>query len=157
MSPFIRIVFMLFCLSLIVANSLAGTGTVKPLQRRPAAFRASVRGLDSLLSAAPVSSGDRASLPASGARICSCQILDLSSANYDHRHVALFAEGAGSSTGFSAARKRINREKKQLRRMFYNKVELVEEHTATGSCRALYARLKSRDRKLRVYEVLDVR
>src|SRR5215467_9412542 len=54
-------------------------------------------------------------------RICACQVLNLQSSNYDHRYVVLLAERTdfASGAGFRAARNRIEKEKKKLKKLFY--------------------------------------
>ena len=90
-------------------------------------------------------------------RICSCQIMNLESSNYSRRHIAVFAEKTnhGSAADFNAARNRIRRERKHLKQMFYDKVEVVAEISAEGTCRSMYVKLKSNDARLQIYEILN--
>jgi hypothetical protein len=90
-------------------------------------------------------------------RICSCQVLNLQSSNYDHRYVVLLAEKTNdeSGTGYKAARNRIEKEKKQLKKLFYDKVKLVAEMQAGGSCKSMYFRLRMSDAQLQLYEILN--
>jgi hypothetical protein len=90
-------------------------------------------------------------------RICSCQVLNLESSNYDHRNVVLLAEKTdfASSSGFKATRSRIEKEKKQLKKLFYNKVKTVAEMQGRGSCKSMYFRLHSADGQLQLYEILN--
>jgi hypothetical protein len=169
MNPLIRIVFGLLFLSLIVINGFAGDGSVRPIGRLSEISFAAIHKVDSFLSASLVVSKIPSAKEESGvspaepetasfrARICSCQILNLESSNYNHRHIALFAEKAnhGSSSDFTAAKNRIEKEKKQLKRMFYDKVKVVAEVTAVGSCHSMYIQLKSGDQSLQVYEILN--
>ncbi|HVY73758.1 MAG TPA: hypothetical protein VG890_02950 [Puia sp.] len=163
MSPLIRTLLALPFLSLSFAACFAGTGTVKPVQNTSRTFISQVRTLDSALSTSlAVLTDDRTAensdaATAHSGRICSCQILNLQSSNYDHRHVALFAEKTnhGSSADYAVAKKRLDREKKNLRRQFYDKVEVVSEISGVGSCQSLYVRLKGSDEHLQMYEVLN--
>jgi hypothetical protein len=90
-------------------------------------------------------------------RICSCQVLNLESSNYDHRYVVLLAEKMdhGNDAGFRAARNRILKERKQLKKLFYDKVKLVAEMQGKGSCKSMYFRLRTADRQLQLYEILN--
>lgn len=92
-----------------------------------------------------------------GDRICSCQVLNLESSNYDHRYVVLLAEKTndGTGTSFKAARKRIQKEKKQMKELFYDKVKLVAELQGSGSCKSMYFRLRMADSNLQLYEILN--
>jgi len=93
----------------------------------------------------------------SAGRICSCQILNLESANYDHRYVVLLAEKTndGSSAVYAAAKNRIAKEKKQLKQMFYDRVKVVAEMQGTGSCKSMFFRLRAADSQLQLYEILN--
>ena len=94
---------------------------------------------------------------ASGGRICFCQILNLGSSNYDHRLVVLLAEKTndGSPSVFSVAKSRIQKEKKYLKQMFYEKVKVVAEMQGTGSCKSMFYQLRSADSHLQLYEILN--
>jgi hypothetical protein len=181
MNRLIRIVFALLLLTLIaINNSFAGAAVIRPVDHLSGKFVYTVQKLDSFLSstvsinaAGPVSRESASSPALSGeneaagkdnaaetfsrGRICSCQILNLESANYNHRHIALFAEKTkhGTSADFHAAKSRINREKKHLKQMFYDKVEVVKEVESEGSCHSLYVRMKSKDARLQIYEILN--
>jgi len=181
MNRLIRILFALLLLTLIaINNSFAGAEAIRPVSHLSGKFAYTVQKLDSFLSSAvavtaigPVteepaakttdpSAGEtpgkeNSAETASTGRICSCQILNLESSNYSHRHIALFAEKTnhGSSADFNVAKSRINREKKHLKQMFYDKVEVVSEAEAEGSCHSLYLRMKTRDARLQIYEILN--
>ncbi|HEY4935072.1 MAG TPA: hypothetical protein VII44_00750 [Puia sp.] len=162
MRPLIRNAFaILLCLA--VLNVFAGNGSARPIKQACFHFGEIIK-LDSLLSekvsvisvekTVPASSDEAA---ASGGRICSCQILNLESSNYDHRYVVLLAEkiNDGSSADFSVAKNRIQKEKKHLKQMFYDKVKVVAEMHGTGSCKAMFFRLKTADSHLQLYEILN--
>jgi hypothetical protein len=176
MNPLIRIFFILLFLSLSVIHAFAGNGSAMPFyhfsgnQKQIRNSSDIIRTVDSFLSVSLTVSkiSSPAGMNAPGAtashettssrgRICSCQILNLSSSNFDHRHMALLAEKTdhGTASDFSAAKNSIEKEKKQLKKMFYDKVKLVSESAATGSCKALYVRLKSGDSNLELYEILN--
>jgi hypothetical protein len=176
MNPFVRIIFVLLFLSLSVISSFAGNGSTMPFhrlsgnQQQIRNSRDMIRALDSFLSVSltvfKISSAAGMHAPgattssetgSSRGRICSCQILNLSSSNFDHRHMAVLAEKTdhGTSSDFSAAKNSIEKEKKHLKKMFYDKVKVVSESTAAGSCKALYVRLKSGDNNLELYEILN--
>jgi hypothetical protein len=167
----IRIAFALLFLFLIVINSFAGNGSVRPVNYLSGNIQEAIHKVDSFLSvklaASPADANKEEDAVAarhgesgsasSRARICSCQILNLESSNYDHRHIALFAEKTnhGSSSDFSVAKNRIEKEKKHLKRMFYDKIEVVAEVSAVGSCHSMYVQMKSGDRNLKMYEILN--
>jgi hypothetical protein len=90
-------------------------------------------------------------------KICSCQILDMKSSNYDHRHVAVFAEKTfnGKSQDYQIAHSALEKEKKQLRKMFYDKLEVVSAVAENTDCKTLYVKLKYADQNLVIYEVLN--
>lgn len=170
MNRLIRILFALVLLTLIVINnSFAGAAAIRPVGHLSGKFAFTIQKLDSFLSSAVIvtspvpeaspASPDKENIAenANRGRICSCQILNLESSNYSHRHIAVFAEKTnhGSSADFNTVKSRINKEKKHLKQMFYDKVEVVAEVEAEGSCHSMYVRLKSKDARLQIYEILN--
>ena len=159
---------LLLLILVFISNSFAADDAVRPVGHLSANFASAVQKIDSFLSVPlPVSTiqteaavspdNDVLKTASSAGRICSCQILNLASSNYDHRHIAVFAEKTshGASSDFRAAKSRIKREKKNLKQMFYDKVQVVAEVDAVGSCHSMYIRLKSTDRHLQLYEILN--
>jgi len=61
----------------------------------------------------------------------------------------------GSDAGFKATRKSILKERKQLKKLFYDKVKLVAEMQGKGSCKSMYFRLRTADHQLQLYEILN--
>ena len=93
----------------------------------------------------------------SSGKICSCQVLNLESSNFDHRYVVLLAEkkNDGCAAAYAIARNRIQKEKKHLKQMFYDKVKVVSQMQGTGSCKEMFFRLKKADVSLQLYEILN--
>lgn len=93
----------------------------------------------------------------SSSRICSCQVLNLESSNYDHRSVVLLSEKSndGTPAAYSAAKNRLLKEKRLLKKMFYDKVKVVAEFQGTGSCKSMFLQLRSTDKNLQLYEILN--
>jgi hypothetical protein len=160
MHPLIRFAAFLVFLSLAALSVLAGTNSSRPVLTRVFQPRQIYR-LDHLLRDSvsvltpkkkPASETEGSS--AGAERICSCQILNLGSSNYDHRYVVLLAEKT-KGTGFKEARNRIQKEKKNLKKLFYDKVKLVAEMQGQGTCKSLYFRLHAADSKLQLYEILN--
>jgi len=162
MRPLIRIAFAIIFLCFTALNLFAGTGSVKPVRAVTIQFD-QIMELNTMLSTSLTvltnkkSGPDSVESAESGGRICSCQILDLESSNYNHQHVVLLAEKTnnGNSSDYYIARNRIQKEKKHLRTMFYDKVKLVSETEGTGSCKSMYFRLKTADSLLQLYEILN--
>jgi len=91
-------------------------------------------------------------------KICSCQILDLKSNNYDHRHLAVFAEKTDNgdlSSDHSIAKSVIEKEKKHLKEMFYDQMKVINSVSESGDCLSLYSRLKADDQSLVMFSVID--
>jgi hypothetical protein len=160
MHPLIRTPFALLLLCHASVSSLAGAGSTKPVS--VISIQADqIQKLNSFLSSSmtileTVSAGEGNAAANSG-KICSCQILDLESSNFHHQQVVLLAEKTihGESSDYSLIRSRIQKEKKQLKKMFYDKVKVVSEIQGAGSCKSLYIRLKSADSNLQLYEILN--
>ena len=91
-------------------------------------------------------------------KICSCQILNLKSANYDHQHVALFAERTNDgnySAESHAAKSVIEKEKKRLRSLFYDRLDVVSKISEATDCGTLYFKLKFADQSIVLYDILN--
>ena len=92
------------------------------------------------------------------AKICSCQILNLQSSNYQHNKVAVFAEKTNNgsfSSDSKAAKGTIEKEKKHLKQLFYDKLEVVNHIAENTDCKSLYLKLKKKDNALVMYDILD--
>src|SRR4029077_14194381 len=92
------------------------------------------------------------------AKICSCQILNLQSSNYQHNKVAVFAEKTNDgnfSSDSRAAKETIEKEKKHLKQLFYDKLQVVDHIAENTDCKSLYLKLKDNDRSLVMYDILD--
>jgi hypothetical protein len=144
-------------------NSFAGTVRFKPF-KSPIINSSVILKLDSFLSSAV------SSLPVkrengipetetvhSSSQICSCQILNLESSNYDHRSVVLLSEKTndGTPAAYSAAKSRLLKEKRHLKKMFYDKVKVIAEFQGAGSCKSMFLRLQTINNNLQLYEILS--
>jgi hypothetical protein len=71
--------------------------------------------------------------------------------------VVLLAEKTndGSGSAYTAARNRIQKEKKTLKKMFYDRVKLVSEMQGAGSCKSMFYQLRATDKSLQLYEILN--
>ena len=162
MHPLIRISFALFLLCFAVQTGFAGQGSVRPV-RSVYIASARIEKLDSVLNkrVSVMEVKKESELTSEEAntsgKICSCQVLNLESSNFDHRYVVLLAEkkNDGSAAAYAIARDRIQKEKKHLKQMFYDKVKVVSEMEGTGSCKEMYYRLRKADVSLKLYEILN--
>ena len=171
MNLFTRIAFVMIVVA-ISNNSFAGVDASTPQSTTAGRFNSHIIAIDSLIrtayasrtvnpffdtKAAPAATESEAGMFAKGTHFCSCQIMHLSSSNYDHQAMAVFAEktNRGEGTEFAEAKSRIEKEKKKLKKQFYDKVTVVAEMTAPVSCQALYKQLKSNDQSLQVFDILD--
>lgn len=161
MYPLIRAAFVFAGLHFVSLNCIAGSESVRPVMAGTLNDRHIVL-LDSLLnySVSPASVTNNASAKEadiSSSRICSCQVLNLESSNYDHRSVVLLSEKAndGSSAAYTAATNRLQKEKNQMKKLFYDKIKVVSSFQGAGSCKSMYLRLRSTDKNLQLYEILN--
>jgi hypothetical protein len=163
MHPLIRISFVLFLFCFAVQTGLASQSSVRPVTN--VSFdSARIEKLDSILSnrvsvmeVKKESELTPEEANSSTGKICSCQVLNLASSNYDHRYVVLLAEkkSDGNGTAITIAKNRIEKEKRHLKQMFYDKIQVVSEMQGTGSCKAMFCRLKTADVSLQLYEILN--
>ena len=92
-------------------------------------------------------------------KICSCQVLALQSSTYRRqKNIALFAEKT-NGRNFSYDINRINRvmekEKKHMQSFFYDKLFVLNSFTEHTDCKSLYTKLKSKNKYLILYDILD--
>ncbi len=163
MHPLIRISIALFLLCIAFQTGFAGEGSVRPV-KRISLVSVQIETLDSILSnrvsftevkkESELTSEEASS---SAGKICSCQVLNLESSNFDHRYVVLLAEkkNDGNGTAYTIAKNRIQKEKKHLKQMFYDKIKVVSEMQGAGSCKEMFYRLRTADESLRLYEILN--
>jgi hypothetical protein len=141
----------LLCIILVDNNSFAGDASVRPVSFLPKNFLSTVKNVDADFALNEINRSK-------GAKICSCQILNLESANYQHRNVAVFAEKTNHgnySSDYKIAKDAIEKEKRHLRQMFYDKLKVVNKIAQTTDCRSLYIKLKGADSSLVMYDILD--
>jgi len=148
---FIRTLNLIVVCIIISGKTFAGDASVRPVSSLPANFLNTVKMLDANFSL-------HESKGVVSAKICSCQILEMQSSNYEHRNVAVFAETTnhgGKSADYKVTKSAIEKEKKHLKRMFYDKVKVVNQISQTGDCKTLYVQLKGADNTLVMYDILD--
>ena len=91
------------------------------------------------------------------AKVCACQILNLRSNNHDVMNAVVFAEKTNNegNADFAKAKTRLEKEKRMLLSLFYNKIEVISRTTAATDCNTLYKKLKKMQEDLLMYEVLN--
>lgn len=91
------------------------------------------------------------------AKVCACQILNLHSNNRHLENAVVFAEKTiqEGQADLAIAKIRLEKEKKQLKLLFYDRVNVVAETTAATDCNTLYLQLKKKIANLLMYEVLN--
>jgi hypothetical protein len=163
MRPLNRTFCCLFFLCSLTHSGIAGDGVVRPVCSFTFQLN-QIRKLDSVLeyrvsekSVTEQFMHSAEGNSAIGVKICSCQILNLESTNYNHRYVVLLAEKTndGHSSAFTIAKNRIRKEKKHLKNLFYDKVRVVAELQGAGSCKSMFYKLRLTDRNLQLYEILN--
>jgi hypothetical protein len=92
-----------------------------------------------------------------GAKVCACQILNLRSNNQYLENAVVFAESTSlnGQTDFEQASIRLEKEKRHLRMLFFNKISVVAKTSAATDCNTLFLQLKKRNDRLIKYEVLN--
>ncbi|MBS1667101.1 MAG: hypothetical protein JST58_06985 [Bacteroidetes bacterium] len=91
-------------------------------------------------------------------KICSCQILALQTSYRRQRNFALFAEitkRRNMSSDLHVTRKVLDKEKRYMRAMFYDKVEVINTFSEATDCRSLFKKLKTDHKQLYMYDILD--
>lgn len=123
----------------------ANDGTITPSAFTTPRFIASVKSFDSVITANAT------------AKVCACQILNLQSNNHHVKNAVVFAEKTISdgSTDLEKAKTRLEKEKRILRSLFYNKVQVIAKTTAETDCNTLFQQMKKKQANLLLYEVLN--
>jgi hypothetical protein len=91
-------------------------------------------------------------------KICTCQILILESSYHRQRNFALFAERTNKKSlaaDLSSANRVIEREKRRMRSLFYDKLEVQAIVADVTDCKSLYKKLKIENKALYLYDILD--
>jgi len=92
-------------------------------------------------------------------KICSCQVLAFQTSTYHRqKNFALFAEKSnGRSLAYDMSRinRVMEREKKHMQSFFYDKLTVLNSFTENTDCKSLYSKLKSKNKSLILYDILD--
>ena len=91
-------------------------------------------------------------------KICSCQILILQISKRRQKNFALFAEKTNKKSfarDLSFANRVIEKEKRHMQSLFYDKLEVVGEFSDAIDCKSMFKRLKDKNKSLFMYDILD--
>jgi hypothetical protein len=91
-------------------------------------------------------------------KICSCQILVLQTNNRRQKNFALFAERTNKksfASDLSFANRVLEREKRHMQSFFYDKLEVVGTISDAIDCKSMFKRLKTKNKALYLYDILD--
>lgn len=145
MKIFTQTCFLLIACIVINNTTLANDGRNSPSQFTTARFMASVKRVDSIIAVNTT------------AKVCACQILNLRSNNHHLKNAVVFAEKTNKEgdNGLVLAKIRLEREKRLMRILFFNKIEVIASTTAETDCNTLFIQLKKKQDDLFLYEVLN--
>jgi ActR/RegA family two-component response regulator len=145
MNPFIKTCFLVIAYFAISITTHANDGTITPAAFTTTRFIASVTSFDSIITANAT------------AKVCACQILNMQSNNHNVKNAVVFAEKTISegSTDLEKAMTRLEKEKRILRSLFYNKIQVIAKTTAETDCNTLFLQMKKKQANLLLYEVLN--
>lgn len=145
MNPFIQTWLLLLACTAINNTTLANDGHAAPSIFHAARFLTTVKTFDSIATANAT------------AKVCACQILNLRSNNHHVKNAVVFAEKTNNDgqMNMAMARNRLEKEKRILRILFYNKIQVIAKTTAATDCNTLFLQLKKKQDNLLLYEVLN--
>ena len=95
---------------------------------------------------------------ATAAKVCACQILNVSSNNETLQYVAVMVEKTNLgelNNSYSIAKSVLEKEKRLMKNQFYPKMKVLEKYTVFSSCKTLAAKLTIANSDLKVYDILD--
>jgi hypothetical protein len=145
MKIFTQTCFLLIVCMAISITTLANDGSNTPSPFTTARFMASVKRVDSIIAV---------NTPA---KVCACQILNLRSNNHHVKNAVVFAEKTSKEgqEDLVKAKMRLEKEKRLMRILFFNKIEVIAKTTAATDCNTLFMQLKKKQDDLLLYEVLN--
>lgn len=145
MKIFTQTCFLLIACIVINNTTLANDGRNSLSQFTTARFMASVKRVDSIIAVNTT------------AKVCACQILNLRSNNHHVMNAVVFAEKTNKEgdNDLEQAKIRLEREKRLMRILFFNKIEVIARTTAETDCNTLFIQLKKKQDDLLLYEVLN--
>jgi len=151
-----------FSLVLAVVFSSFATFANPGSNNRPSFVR-STKFLDVIRKGNPLTdknneAGTKEAPKATAAKVCACQILNVSSNNERYEYVAVMAEKSsqsGLNDSYSVAKSVLEKEKRLMKNQFYPKMKVLEKYTVFSSCKALADKLASENSELKVYDILD--
>ncbi|HSZ85980.1 MAG TPA: hypothetical protein VK787_08105 [Puia sp.] len=91
-------------------------------------------------------------------KICACQVLKLQSANYRARNYALYSERTNKksySYDLNKAKWILEREKKHIADLFYDKVDVLDDIVEATDCRSMFLKMKRQHKTLILYDIVD--
>jgi hypothetical protein len=145
MNPFYKTCFLVIACIAINKTTQANDGTNTPSTFIKTRFIASVRIVDSIITSYAT------------AKVCACQVLNMQSNNHHVKNAVVFSEKTNSegSTDLAKAKIRLEKEKRLLRSLFYNKIQVIASKTAATDCNTLFQQMKKKQDNLLLYEVLN--
>ena len=144
---FLRKYLLLICPFFFCINSFAGKNNAMP-------YHLSHSGILALSKITDTSSITRKK----STKICSCQILILQISKRRQKHFALFAEKTNKKSfarDLSFANRVIEKEKRHMQSLFYDKLEVEGEFSDAIDCKSMFKRLKDKNKSLFMYDILD--
>lgn len=151
-------------LSLVLALVFSASATfADPGSINRPYFVRSAKFLDVIRKSTPVTdktneTGNKEVPKATAAKVCACQILNVSSNNESLQYVAVMVEKTNVgelNNSYSVAKSVLEKEKKLMKNQFYPKMKVLEKYTVFSSCKALAAKLAIANSDLKVYDILD--
>jgi hypothetical protein len=145
MKIFTQTCFLLIACIVISNTTLANDGRRMPSLFSTTRFMASVKKVDSFI------------VINTTTKVCACQILNLRSNNHHVKNAVVFAEKTNKEgdNNLVQAKIRLEREKRLMRILFFNKIEVIASTTAETDCNTLFIQLKKKQDDLLLYEVLN--
>jgi hypothetical protein len=145
MNIFTQTCFLVIACIAISYTTLANDGHTTPSPFTTTRFKTSVKTFDSIIAVNAT------------AKVCACQILNLRSNNHHVKNAVVFAEKTNSEGqgNLAKAQTRLEKEKRMMRSLFYNKIQVIAKTTAATDCNTLFIKLKKKQDDLLLYEVLN--
>lgn len=92
------------------------------------------------------------------AKVCVCEIMELKSNNYQFQNVAVLSEKTNNgdlSADYETASKLLGKERKHLKKFFFDVIKVTQKITAATDCISLYLAIHKSAADLKLYDILD--
>jgi flagellar basal body rod protein FlgB len=143
---------------LIAMASTAGEKSASPFNFTLQNLSAAEKAIEASNASAGIFSVNAEKKEKNKSRVCACEILKLSNNNADQENVAIFSEITNNgdiNAEYKTALEILQKQKKNMKDQYYDKVKVNQTITAPMDCKTLYMKMSKSDGGLVMYDIID--